>query len=174
MRIPFRDHWLVLAVLLIMMPAAAPGAAEIGVRVGTSLGGDDFSSQEIYWRMPLPGRLGEPTGWHATSRLELNAARVTAAGDSMATGGGNIGVWVASPRSPVGFGLGAGPTYVSQTSLGGREFGSNWQFTSWATAQWTVNRNLALGYRLQNTSNAGLASPNQGYNLQALEVRLRF
>ncbi|WP_290648592.1 acyloxyacyl hydrolase [Aquisalimonas sp.] len=174
MRHRSQAHWLLLASLFMITPATAPSAAEIGVRAGASLGDAGFNSQEIYWRTPLPGRLGDPRGWNATSRLELNAARLAAAGDSMVTAGGNVGVWAGSPRSPVGFGLGTGPTYISQTSLGGRDFGSNWQFTSWATAQLRVDRNLFIGYRVQHTSNAGLSSPNQGYNLQALEAHVRF
>ena len=165
---------LVLYSLLLLFPVTASAAGEVGVRIGASLGGEGYNSQEIYWRIPLPGRLGEADGWNLTNQVELNAGRVSYSGDDMITAGGTYGVWLGNPRAPVTVGIGTGPTYISRTELGGRGFGTNWQFTSWGTVHLAVTDNIGLAYRIQHTSNAGFASPNQGFDLQALEVRVRF
>lgn len=165
--------------LLLMVSAGAvsPVAAdEIGVRIGAGTGtGGGFNSQEIYWRpAALAPRLGDPRRWHVTAYTEFNAGRVSRSDDTMYTGGAGVGGWLIHPRWPVSFGIGTGPTYISQRSLGGREFGSHWQFTSHAAVRLRLADQLSVGYRIQHTSNGGLASPNDGYDIQALEIRLSF
>ncbi|MCC5811432.1 MAG: acyloxyacyl hydrolase [Ectothiorhodospiraceae bacterium] len=162
-------------IVLLSSLSGAAGAYEIGIRAGTNLGGSQsYSSQEIYVRAPLPGVLGDPGGWHATSYAEANAGRVASSGDSLTTVGAGVGAWLRSPAAPVSFGLGTGPTYLSRTSLGDHDYGGNWQFTSHAGVRLALGPHVTLGYRIQHTSNAGLYSPNNGYDLQALEIRLTF
>lgn len=163
-----------LTAALLGLPSLA-GAYEIGVRAGTNLGGSQsYSSQEVYLRAPLPGVLGDPAGWHARSFAEANAGRLAASGDSLTTAGFGVSAWLRSPAAPISFGLGTGPTYLSRTSLGNHDYGGNWQFTSHAGVRLALGPHVTLGYRVQHTSNAGLYSPNNGYDLQAIEIRLNF
>lgn len=149
-------------------------ADDFGVRAGEALGNTGYSSQEIYWMHQLPIRLGNPENWHITSQGELNAGRVGRGGESLTTAGGAISLWLRPPSTPITVGIGTGPTYLSRTQLGDRDFGGHWQFTSHATARLALTPSLAIGYRIQHTSNAGFSSPNAGYNIQVLEVRFRF
>lgn len=155
--------------------SAVAATGEIGVRAGAGTGGQGYNFQEIYWRpAALARRFGDPGGWHVAGYTEFNAGRVSRSGDAMYTGGAGVGGWLTSPAQPISFGIGTGPTYISERRLGGREFGGNWQFTSHAAVRLRVADQLSIGYRIQHTSNAGLYSPNQGYDIQALEVRLSF
>ena len=166
-----------LAVLLLTAGAASPVAAdEIGVRIGAGIGtGSGFNSQEIYWRpAALAPRLGDPRGWHVAAYTEFNAGRVSRSDESMYTGGVALGGWLTSPHQPLSVGIGTGPMYVSERTLGGRELGSHWQFTSHAAVRLRLADQVSIAYRIQHTSNASLSSPNDGYDIQALEVRLNF
>lgn len=157
------------------VPQAVMAAGELGVRAGIGADGNDYSSREIYWRPAgLGPRFGDRRGWHLAGFTEFNAARVRLGGDAMSTAGVSVGAWLTSPAQPLSFGLGTGPTYISERRLGRREFGGHWQFTSHAAVRLRVADNLSIGYRIQHTSNAGRRSPNQGYDIQALEVRLSF
>ena len=71
-------------------------------------------------------------------------------------------------------GLGTGPTHLSETVLGSRDFGGRWQSTSHAFLQLLLTRAVSVAYRIQHTSTAGLYSGNDGFDLEALELRLRF
>ncbi|SEP11021.1 acyloxyacyl hydrolase [Aquisalimonas asiatica] len=164
-----------LAALLLLVPGSAWSAGEIGVRAGAGIGGHDYNYQEIYWRpAALAPRFGDRSRWHVAGYTEFNAARVSASGDSMYTSGVGVGGWLTHPARPLSIGVGTGPTYISERRLGGREFGGNWQFTSHAAVRLRVADQVSIGYRIQHTSNAGLYSPNDGYDIQALEVRVGF
>ncbi|QIT56185.1 acyloxyacyl hydrolase [Aquisalimonas sp. 2447] len=157
------------------VPQVVVVAGELGVRVGVGADGHDYNSREIYWRpAALAPRLGDRRGWHLAGFTEFNAARVSLGGDAMHTGGVSVGGWLTSPAQPISFGLGTGPTYISERRLGEREFGGHWQFTSHAALRLRLGDHISVGYRIQHTSNAGLRSPNQGYDVQSLELRLGF
>ena len=162
--------------LVAAMAASPAGADEIGVRIGAGIGtGNGFNSQEVYWRpSALAPRLGDPRGWHVAAYTEFNAGRVSRGGESMYNAGTGLGGWLTNPGVPVSFGIGTGPTYISERSLGGRDFGGHWQFTSHAGIRLRLAEQLTIGYRVQHTSNAGLYSRNDGYDIHALEVRLNF
>jgi lipid A 3-O-deacylase len=150
-------------------------ALELGVRIGTNLRGQQgVDSQEVYVRAPLPYVFGQAQGWHLRSYLEGNAGRLSTRSDSLAYGGVAGSLWLGSPASPLSLGTGTGPTYLSQSTLGNRDFGGPWQFTSHAVVQLTFSPSVSLAYRVQHTSNADLYSPNDGIDIQALELRLRF
>lgn len=163
------------ALVALVLPQPALAASEIGVRAGAGTGGQDYNYQEIYWRpAALAPRFGDRSRWHVAGYTEVNAARVSVSGDAMYTSGVGVGGWLTHPTQPLSFGAGTGPTYISERRLGGREFGGHWQFTSHAAVRLRVADQLSVGYRIQHTSNAGLYSPNDGYDIQALEVRLSF
>jgi lipid A 3-O-deacylase len=153
------------------LPSLA-SAGQFGVRVGTSTGGGtSVNSQEVYWRSGLPWVAGNPADWHLTSYYELNAGRLSIGGDSLTSAGANLGLWLRNPGAPIGLTVGTGPTYLSETQLGGRDFGGHWQFTSYAGVFVSLGANVALGYRIQHTSNAGLYSADDGYTQQSVEIR---
>jgi len=54
------------------------------------------------------------------------------------------------------------------------DFGERFQFTSHIGLIWYLTDRVSLGYRFQHMSNAGLASPNPGLNLEMLELSYHF
>ncbi len=161
-----------LALLVACVPAQA---LEVGVRIGTNLrGAQGVDSQEVYVRAPLPYAVGQPQGWHLRSYLEANAGRLVTRADSLAYGGVAGALWLNSPASPLSLGAGTGPTYLSQATLGNRDFGGHWQFTSHAVVRLAFTPAVSLAYRVQHTSNADRYSPNDGIDIHAVELRLRF
>lgn len=175
MRTTSQGLWITTIIIFALLAMShAASANEFGVRAGTTLGSQAYRNQEIYWLRQLPIRLGNTTDWHMTSQLELNAGRLSTGDDALTTAGGSINFWFHPPSAPISVGIGTGPTYISRTQLADRDFGGHWQFTSHATARLQLVSNLDIGYRVQHTSNASLYSPNVGYDLQVLEIRLRF
>ncbi|QKT04735.1 acyloxyacyl hydrolase [Ectothiorhodospiraceae bacterium 2226] len=163
------------AALLLAVSWVPAGAVDWGVRAGTTMGGGtSFNSQEVYFRTGLPWSAGGPQGWRLTSHLEVNAGRLSGGGQTTSYGGTGVTLWARDHAGPLSLSVGTGPTYISDRRLGDRDLGGNWQFTSHAAAYVRLSANVAAGYRIQHTSNAGLYSPNDGYNVQAFELRARF
>lgn len=159
--------------LLPVLPSHAR-ADTFGIRAGSSLDRFGFSSAEVYWQRQLALTWGDSRSWHTDSQLELRGGRINGGGDSLTVAGAAFNLWLRHPNAPISLGVGTGPTYLSKSRLAGRDFGGHWQFTTHIAAQLRLGANLQLGYRIQHTSNAGLRSPNYGYNLHVLDVQVRF
>ncbi|RFA29178.1 hypothetical protein CAI21_10440 [Alkalilimnicola ehrlichii] len=169
-------RWGALVALLAAMaiPVTAE-ASQFGVRVGASMGnGVSYNSQEVYWRTGLPWGVGQPQSWHVRSALELNAGRLATSDDSLTTAGAGLHLRLQNPEVPVAVSGGIGPTYLSESQLADRDFGGHWQFTSHIGAFASLGPGIGVGYRIQHTSNGGLYSDNDGYTVQAVELRLSF
>jgi len=69
---------------------------------------------------------------------------------------------------------GSSPTLLSRYRFEGMDFGERFQFTSHIGLIWYLTDRVSLGYRFQHMSNAGLASPNPGLNLEMLELSYHF
>ncbi len=73
-------------------------------------------------------------------------------------------------RTAVFFEIGVGPAYLTETSLGDANFGSNWQFED----KFGIGMNLGtenpaqLIYRYYHYSNAGFKPPNRGLDLHTV------
>ena len=70
--------------------------------------------------------------------------------------------------------VGIAPTLFSASSLGGRELGGHFHFTSFASMGVRVGRSSSLALRVQHTSNGGLRETNPGMDMIGLELSLRF
>jgi lipid A 3-O-deacylase len=77
-------------------------------------------------------------------------------------------------KFPVMLEGGASPTWLSRYVFGSTDFGERFQFTSHIGLAWDVTKNFTVGFRLQHMSDAGLASPNPGLNIEMLSFRFNF
>lgn len=75
---------------------------------------------------------------------------------------------------PVRLSAGVSPTFFSREKYGPTDFDSPLQFTSHIGLNARLNSRLALGYRFQHTSNAGLGRHNPGLNLNMIALGCRF
>ena len=69
---------------------------------------------------------------------------------------------------------GESPTLLSRYNFGRTDFGQRFQFTSHVSLEWDITKNFTMGFRFQHMSNAGLATPNPGLNIEMLSARLNF
>ncbi len=154
--------------------SADAGEGAVALRLGTTLGDDGFRSQELEWRAGLWRRFTADNGWSARFKGGAHAGRVAVDGERLVMAGGLFGLRLAPPQGPFTITVGTGPVRMSRSTLGGRDFGGPWQFTSWAGVELALAASVAVGYRVQHTSNAGLHRPNPGFDLQTLELRVRY
>ena len=72
--------------------------------------------------------------------------------------------------------FGVHPTYVSNTTYGGRSLGGNFHFTSYVGfgAYLGRRKKTSMFLRYQHTSNAGLDSPNPGLDMVGLTFNYHF
>jgi len=165
---------IVLAALLGLTPGGA-AALEIGARAGTNIGsGAEFRSTEFYLRSALPWDLGDFERWSITPHGEVSGGRLRVDDESLTMGNLTIGLWLTPMTYPVRFSIGGGPGYISESELGGTQFGGRFQFNSHIGATLILSPRFAVGYRLQHTSNGGIYDRNQGFDQQTLEVLIGF
>lgn len=69
---------------------------------------------------------------------------------------------------------GIGASAISRTSLGDKEFGSAFQFSSNLGLGYRFNENLSVSYRISHFSNAGIKSQNDGVTMQSVVLGLKF
>jgi hypothetical protein len=67
------------------------------------------------------------------------------------------------------------PTVLTKHEFEGRDLGEHLQFTSYLAlgVECGAKRNLAVAYRIQHISNAGINEPNPGLNVYMLEFSYR-
>jgi hypothetical protein len=75
---------------------------------------------------------------------------------------------------PVQLELGSSPTVLSQNNFGRLNFGDRFQFTSHIGFQWEITRCVTVGWRYQHMSNAGIAEPNPGLNMEMFSAGYNF
>ncbi len=173
-----RSRVLLVALTLVSLLAPAlAGAANIGVRAGSSLTGrDTYTNRELFLSTGLPWTWGDATsdGWHAATDIELAVGEVRDDDNELTNAGLMLNLAARKGASPFSLRIGAGPTYISEKELAGRRFGGPLQFSTYIGLYLDLGRRFTLGYRLQHTSNGGIYDVNQGMDLQVVELRLRF
>ncbi|MBI3170966.1 MAG: acyloxyacyl hydrolase [Hydrocarboniphaga effusa] len=64
-------------------------------------------------------------------------------------------------------------TYIERPSFGDEDLGSHFHFASHAGLAWRVPRSrMAVGFRFEHVSNAGLWEHNPGVNFASFELRI--
>lgn len=146
-----------------------------GVRYGfpVTSKGRGFNEGEATLACNLPWSW-EIIRWHAQMQLEGSAGWLGRSGDDAALGTAGCTLLLTRGKCPVSFEGGSLPTLLSRHIFGTKDFGTAFQFTTYAGINWDVTRHVRLGYRFQHMSNAGINKHNPGLNLHCLGVSYIF
>jgi lipid A 3-O-deacylase len=147
-----------------------------GLRGGLSLntGINRFQQVEAFGRWELP--------WHWKIYSEcylLPAADISAGSLWNENGEGFVGtlgpvVEVHFGKFPVMLEGGSSPSLLSRNNFGRINFGDRFQFTSHIGVQWDITKHFSVDWRFQHMSDAGIAEPNPGLNMQMFSANFRF
>jgi hypothetical protein len=151
-----------------------------GVRGGFSATDFDdwFYQGEAFVNWDLPWEWEYWENWPIGTQLDFAAGGLTGKGETGFVATLAPALTIGREDSPFSFGVGVGPTVLSREIFGDADFvdfGYPLQFTSYLGVKYDVNSRLALSYRLQHMSNAGLGSrDNPGLNLHSFGIGYRF
>jgi hypothetical protein len=157
-------------------PAGDFSFESAGARFGAGAGSSnrDFHQAETFvdWNLPWHWDLGRK--WDLQSRLDLSTGWLGNNRSDAAVG--TLGPLLALGRQPFPISVegGSGPTLISRSEFGPKDFGDAVQFTSHIGLYWDIAPHWRLGYRFQHMSNAGISQSNPGLNLHTLALSYRF
>jgi hypothetical protein len=124
------------------------------------------------WTLPLGWELGKD--WHLQSRLDLT-------GGWLGDFGNNAGIFTAGPSLvlarppfPVTLVGGVSPTILTRTIFGSKDFGINFQFTTYIGLDVNFARHWRFTYHYQHMSDAHLSDKNPALNMQMFGISYVF
>jgi hypothetical protein len=77
-------------------------------------------------------------------------------------------------KFPVEIEGGSSPSVLSRNNFGRMNFGDRFQFTSHIGIQWEITKHVTVGWRFQHMSDAGIAEPNPGLNMEMFSASYSF
>lgn len=165
--------------LLLVSIACRSGAQDflsVGARGGVSFNGnkDRFRQAEIFTDFDIPWKWNFYSDWQFQPRFDLSAGWLEGENTGAFIGTTGPELVLRKGTFPLTLEGGCSPTILSHDTFGQRDFGDRVQFTSHISVNWDITKHIGCGYRFQHMSNAGLAAPNPGLNLQMLYVSYHF
>jgi Lipid A 3-O-deacylase (PagL) len=147
-----------------------------GARGGASLdtSRSRFYQAEAFAGWKIPWHWNFYSDWNLRPAVDLSAGGLTGKGEDGFVGTLGPMAELRYGAFPVVLEGGASPTWLSRYTFGSKDLGERFQFTSHIGLAWDVTRNVTVGIRFQHMSNAGLARPNPGLNMEMLLVRFNF
>ena len=147
----------------------------MGLRSGGN-GADDgsaFQQVELFGFYPLPWSKSW-TKLSLDTRVDgsLGVLRNDLAGSLILTGGVAVALDTVDKR--LSFILGTGPAVLSTGDFVSRDLGGRIHFASHVDVEFAFNPRLAVGYRLQHVSNAGISEPNPGLNVNLIGLIVKY
>jgi lipid A 3-O-deacylase len=148
----------------------------VGTRGGLSYNGTEnqFQQVEAFADMNLPWKWDFYSDWRFQPRIDASAGWLRGEHADAFIGTAGPLVELRKGKFPLALEGGSSPTILSRDRFGSRDFGERFQFTSHIGLTWYVTEHISVGYRFQHMSNAGIANPNPGLNLQMLELSYSF
>lgn len=157
-------------------PVAAQNMWTAGTRGGVSFesGQNRFQQVEAFSDLNLPWQWNVYSDWRFQPRIDASAGWLE--GEHADAFIGTVGplVELRPGKFPLALEGGSSPTILSRDRFGAKNFGEQFQFTSHIGLTWYITEHISVGYRFQHMSNAGIAHPNPGLNLQMLELSYSF
>ena len=171
------------AVILAGVPAAAWGAGSVTFEAGQSWS-DDIQVRRLAVDRAWEVGWGLAGGWRLQPRWELSAGRLRPTHpnpDPVTAEVYEVGMrlvfrLLAGRRGGPFLGIGSGPVYLTDDTVGQHKLGNLLQFRSHAGFGWIFGprHHLELAYRYSHTSNAHLGWPNPGVNFHTLRFGIAF
>lgn len=168
------------SLLLLLFSMAGSAQAQdffAGVRGGTTLddGNGQFYQAEAFVRSDFTSvRWHFVSDWYLQPDFDISAGSLTDGDAHAFVGGAGPVITLGKGKFPVTLEIGGSATYLGRVRFENTDFGDHWQFTSHIGLQWQVTKHFGLGWRVQHMSNAGLANPNGGLNMQMVSLFYKF
>jgi hypothetical protein len=133
-----------------------------------------FEQVEAFGRWKLPWHWGIYSQCYLRPDLDISAGSLW-----NENGAGFVGTLgpvleVHFGKFPVELEGGSSPTLLSRNNFGRLDFGDRFQFTSHIGIQWEITKRVTVGWRYQHMSDAGIAEPNPGLNLEMFSASYSF
>jgi hypothetical protein len=133
-----------------------------------------FQQVEAFGRWNLPWHWKIYSACYVRPDLDISAGSIW-----NQNGGGFVGTLgpvleLHLGKFPIEMELGSSPSVLSRNNFGQMNFGDRFQFTSHIGVQWEITRRITIGWRYQHMSNAGIAHPNPGLNMEMFSAGFRF
>lgn len=147
--------------------------AEAGTRIGMSEN-QSVRHAEVFadWALPWDFDLGY--GFRFQTYASAGMGWIGDDHDDAVMGSLGPSCRLSTDQGPVSVVFGSVPTLLSRNTLGGRNLGCAFQFTSHVGLAWTIAQRYELGYRLQHMSNASISELNPGLNSHLVALAWRF
>jgi len=153
-----------------------------GTRFGfpAASGGNRLYQSEAFADFDLPWRWDLGKDWRVESRVDVSAGAMFEDGREGFVGGAGPFLALNHAKFPVSLEGGSGLTgitryqYGALRAAGSKDFGDPIQFTTYAGIYWDFAAHFRAGYRFQHMSNAGIASPNPGLNMNVFSLSYLF
>jgi hypothetical protein len=172
-----KAKWLLLLLLTVSIASLRAGLPleSVGTRFGFPANdAPDFLQAEAFADFNLPWRINLTTNWFVQPRLDVAAGWLGEKGaDALIASAGPSAI-LGRRHFPLTLDLGSSPTVMSRDEFPGRDFGIPFQFTTHLGVDWQVCRHFSVGYRFQHMSNAHIATPNPGLNLNMFTASYDF
>src|SRR5262249_41698776 len=125
---------------------------DIGARYGFpgNQKSQGFNQAEVFANVDFPLQWTVRTRWHVQPRLDFSAGWLGGHGESgfIATAGASLAL--SFKQCPLKLEGGIGPTLLSRTEYGAKDFGEPLQFTGYGGLYWDFGQRWRLGYRYQH------------------------
>jgi len=122
--------------------------------------------------MPWTWHMG--ANWWLQPKVELTLGAINGHGDTVFVGTLGPTFELRTSHFPVYLTGGSHPTLLSDSTLGDRNMGCLFEFTSHIGLGWDITKSWNVEYRFQHMSNAGIGSSNPGLNMNLFGVGYRF
>ncbi len=179
MRRSFRrgvQYFLALVFVVAAWSCPAQDFLTLGARGGISFNvpAHRFDQIEGFADFDLPWHWDFFSNWRLQPRADLSAGWLNNQHSSAFIGTAGPLLEVRPGKFPLALEAGTSPTVLSRYRFGGTDFGQRFQFTTHVGLVWYLTDRVSVGCRFQHMSNAGLASPNPGLNLEMRELSYHF
>lgn len=147
--------------------------AQFGTRVGVSEN-EPVRHAEVLadWALPWDYDLGY--GFRFQTYVSAGAGWIGDDRHDAVMGSLGPSVRFSMDQGPVSLVFGSAPTLLSRNTLGERNLGCAFQFTSHVGLVWTIAGRYEVGYRIQHMSNASISEHNPGLNSHLVTLAWRF
>jgi Lipid A 3-O-deacylase (PagL) len=162
-----------------LVPPVAMAEDEIpaynaGLRVGTSLRGEDIEQADIFVSKKLPWTKSFTCGWNLRSSAELALNILHNDEEDGLSASISTDLHLSSPQHRYFFFSGVGAGALEDSALGDYDFGGPIFFLFHAGAGLQMTHSLSLSYRYAHQSNGHIYINNPSLNLHQLELRYSF
>lgn len=169
-----------LALLALALPAASAHADGYGLALRHGEAGVNYRGDGIALHLP-PWWTGSKDNWTATLRPQIEYSQFRydggRAGPRHVDEAGAVGLFrlerssgAIRPYAEAGIGL----TAFSRSTLGSKDLSTHFQFTEQVGLGVRFAEHWFAGWRYSHYSNADIRQPNDGIDMQQIEIGIRF